>query len=150
MSGFKGFADLQSASDLRDKLRHDLMLLRERPDDQYLAFNFFVTAEHIVDWLHPESKEMRSERRKSNSLLEVTSHLANGAKHFKALDKRHTSIDDVRIDRILPKGYVEEGYCEEPLIVHLTDVESARTGCSQLRALELAEKVYEYWESQNI
>ena len=33
---------------------HDLERMRGGPEDAYAAFDFFVTADHIVDWLLPD------------------------------------------------------------------------------------------------
>ena len=54
MSSFKGFAVLKRAADLVAKLEHDLERIRAAPEDAYAAFDFFVTADHIVDWLLPD------------------------------------------------------------------------------------------------
>lgn len=100
MSTFKGFAILKQPADLVAKLAHDLERIRSNPDDAYSAFDFFVTAEHIVDWLLPDSpgkcqSSAREKKRKSSELLKITSHLANGAKHFEALAKRHDAVAEV-------------------------------------------------------
>jgi len=55
-----------------------------------------------------------------SSLLRITSHLANGVKHFEAKAKHHRSVADVEKSRYVEAGYVEDGYFEDPLIVHLT------------------------------
>ena len=54
MSSFNGFAVLQL--DPRISLRSWAHLERMRggPEDAYAAFDFFVTADHIVDWLLPD------------------------------------------------------------------------------------------------
>jgi len=53
----KGLFQLQTARDLLAKLGHDYERLRNSPNDAYVAFDFFVTAEHILDWLHPGWQE---------------------------------------------------------------------------------------------
>jgi hypothetical protein len=70
------------------------------PMDTYAVFDFFVTADHVLDWLLPDSpgksrKVERSARRAGNRLLEITSHIANGAKHFRATAAHHKSVADV-------------------------------------------------------
>ena len=82
MGNFKGFAELRVPRDLVQKLEYDLKRIRESPQDQYAAFDFIVTAEHIVDWIHPDDKKAREAIRSSSSLLRITSHLANGVKPF--------------------------------------------------------------------
>src|SRR5690348_10091676 len=82
-----GFFELATPKDLFQKMESDLAALRKDPSDSYSAFNFFITAEHLPDWL--SLKDLR----KQTPLLRVVSHLANGAKHFQLDPRRHTSVD---------------------------------------------------------
>jgi hypothetical protein len=50
-----------------------------------------VTAEHLVDWLHPDDEQQRKTMR-ADPRLAVVSHLANGAKHFGPLRNHHKSV----------------------------------------------------------
>jgi hypothetical protein len=129
------------------KLEYDLERIRKSPKDQYAAFDFFVTAEHIVDWIHPDDKKAQEAIRSSSSLLRITSHLANGVKHFEAKAKRHQSVADVEKSRYVEEGYVEDGYFEDPLIVHLTADEQQLFGQSSNEVTALAQHVYEYWKA---
>jgi hypothetical protein len=45
----KGFGDLQWVADLYSKLEHDRRRMKASPEDTYAAFDYFVTAEHIID-----------------------------------------------------------------------------------------------------
>jgi len=45
----QGFGELRLPADLLRKLRHDFERMKMSPQDQYAAFDFFVTAEHIID-----------------------------------------------------------------------------------------------------
>lgn len=150
MAKFKGFGELQNPSDLIKKLEFDFGRLKESANDQYVAFDFFVTAEHIVDWIHPNDKEARKAIRSSIPLLKIISHIANGAKHFKATASHHKSIDDIEIDRYVEAGYVEEGYFEEPIIVKLTSAEAIQFGNSEINVVDLAQLTLTYWQSQNV
>ncbi len=49
----KGFFTFTTAKGLFLKLEHDLAEVQRKPSDPYTAFNFFVTAEHLLDWLYP-------------------------------------------------------------------------------------------------
>ena len=95
MSTFKGLLTLQSPQDVLAKLEHDYQRLKQSPMDPYIAFDFFVTAEHMVDWLFPADGDApkRKEMRGSSVLLEVCSHIASGAKHFHATARRHRSVE---------------------------------------------------------
>lgn len=147
MSSFKGFAELRVPRDLVKKLEYDLDRVLKSPQDQYAAFDFFVTAEHIVDWIHPDDRKAREVVRSSSSLLRITSHLANGVKHFEAKAEHHHSVADVEKSRYVEAGYVEEGYFEDPLIVHLATDEGGSFGKSSIEVSVLAKQVYEYWKS---
>ena len=86
------------------KLEYDLDRVLKSPQDQYAAFDFFVTAEHIVDWIHPDDRKARESVRSGSSLL-ITSHLANGVKHFEVKAVHHQSVADVEKSRYV-KGRV--------------------------------------------
>lgn len=136
MSMFQGFGELKVPSDLLHKLRHDLERMKGLPQDQYAAFDFFVTAEHIVDWLHPNSKADREALRSSTALLRITSHIANGAKH-------HKSVTGIEKDRYVEAGYVEEGYFQDSLLVHLMPEEAKAIGTPIIDTISLARCVLE-------
>lgn len=147
MAAFRGFGELQKPEDLVRKLEHDLERLRHSPHDQYAAFDFFVTAEHIIDWVNPADRAAREARRASSPLLRITSHIANGAKHFEAKKKHHRSVSGVEKDRYFEPGYVEKDYFAEPLIIHLTPDDGQEIGQNPVEAVWLAEQVYEYWKA---
>src|SRR5438093_3868693 len=90
----RGLFQLREPRDLLAKLVHDYDRLRETPDDPYPAFDFFVTAEHLLDWLYPGAagKARRTAERNSQVILQVVSHLATGAKHMVPEDPRHRSV----------------------------------------------------------
>jgi hypothetical protein len=46
-----GFFTLQTAHDLFAKLQREFDRLSARPTDIDVAWNFFVTADHLVDWV---------------------------------------------------------------------------------------------------
>ncbi len=46
--------DLITPKYLLRKLEHDYARVQRNPRDTYAAFDFFVTAEHMVDWVSPE------------------------------------------------------------------------------------------------
>ncbi len=49
----EGLFSLKTPADLREKLRRDLAKLLDAPLDADAAFNFFITAEHMLDWVYP-------------------------------------------------------------------------------------------------
>lgn len=146
MTDFKGFAELRVPRDLVKKLQYDLDRVLKSPKDHYAAFDFFVTAEHIPDWIHPDDQEARKKIRSGSSLLRITSHLANGVKHFEAKAAHHQSVVDVKMSRYVEAGYSEEGYFEDPLIVYLTAKEQSDLGKNNIEVTDLARRVYEFWK----
>ncbi len=53
---FQGFFEIKTPQDLLDKLKREYMHLQKSTLNQDIAFNFFITAEHISDWLYPGCK----------------------------------------------------------------------------------------------
>jgi hypothetical protein len=135
----KGFTtQLQNPADLLKKLKFDLARLERAPADSYVAFDFFVTAEHLPDWVG--NKQVKSE----NEILKVVSHIANGAKHFKVRDKRHKSVTSVetRCDPWLD----ESGVDGEHIYIQF-QLEDGKFSGLELSALSIAKMVVEYWEA---
>jgi len=136
----KGIFDLKTPEDLVRKLFFEFQQFSNKPNDTYLAFNFFVTAEHIPDWI--DEKNLR----KQDPLLRICSHIANGAKHF--MVDRHHSIEQTEKERYVAKGYVAGGYVEEPLMVYLSEGEAKEIGEAKFRAIQLAEMIVDYWSER--
>ena len=148
-----GALGLTTPKHLLEKLRSDFAALSASPDDPYLSFNFFVTAEHLPDWLHPGAvgKASRKALRASDPLLQVTSHIANGLKHFDHLSKHHTSVLGSgrkgsyfsALGPMFQSGY----FGRRALVVELDATLTAGIGKSTIEVVELAEKVLDYWEA---
>lgn len=152
----EGFFELKTTKDLLSKLHHDLQQMELHPFDSYLAFNFFVTAEAMLDWCYPgnENHQKRKEIRDSNAYLKITWDLASGAKHFSNLIKSHVDIDRTTISAgIFPAGYFPKGYFPDGyfgggvLQVHLNE-ELPNDGDKILSAYAIAKKVLDYWETK--
>ncbi len=151
----KGFFELKRPEDLFKKLEHEYALLQGQPDNAYHAFNFFVTAEHLLDWLFPGSanRGKREVERKGSIVLQVCSHIANGAKHFEVEAKHHQSVSNTDGQgSYFAKGWFHKnwwarGYFRESqLVVRLTgDAESAFG--KSITAIDLAGKTLEYWRN---
>lgn len=146
MATFTGFGELRTPRDLVQKLQYDLERIRKSPQDHYAAFDFFVTAEHIVDWIYPSDRIARENLRSSSPLLRITSHLANGGKHFEATARHHTSVVELEKSRYAEPGYFAEDYVEEPLVVFLTQGEEELMGHRTIEAVFLAQQVFDYWK----
>ena len=119
-----------------------------RMDDEYAAFDFFVTAEHLVDWYLPDNEKARNKLRQSETLLQVVSHIASGAKHFRATRGQHTSVEDLRRESYGDEGYVETGYWGDVLFVDIAPSQAQVLGFQHIEAYQLALRVVSYWREK--
>lgn len=141
---------LGKPEDLVWKMERELARMRAAPSDPDHAFNFFVTAEHVLDWLypgHPGSARREAERQKP--LLAIVSHLANGAKHFDHLHSHHNSVSGMDrpglLTRLLHRALGSgQSAPEAPLVIKLT-TPLAEGGPLGVAAIDLAARVLEYW-----
>jgi len=143
---FTGFGSLKTPADLLEKLRHDFGRLQRSPTDVYAAFDFFVSAYHMLDWLHPNDDVARKAEEASSPLLQVCSHLANGAKHFEARAKQHQSVVNVVADKgEFFGGKFFGGAFFGELSIRL-DGQAAVLFGPEMDALVLAQAVLAHWE----
>jgi excisionase family DNA binding protein len=156
----EGFLDLETPMDLFHKLEREYERWRQDPVNTDLAWNFFVTAEHLPDWLaRADSQALGGKSintfKEANPLLRICSHLANGGKHFKA--KEHTSVQQivrVRTVRVTQGPGGDNSLTtisEDPprLEVYVTPKEQAALGWSTSygSALGLAAQILEFWRN---
>ena len=146
MATFSGFGELQTPKDLLRKLEHDFARIAAGQEDDFATFDFFVTAEHIVDWLYPSSEPDRRTMRSNHLLVAITSHLASGSKHFVATHKHHKSVASVRKDKYFAEDYAAKDYVAEPIVVKLSPTEAKALGASEIEAITLAKKVLDFWK----
>jgi hypothetical protein len=147
-----GFFSLRNPADLREKLRRDLERLKAAPMSADAAFDFFVTALHMLDWIYPkrEKDAERDAAEKKSTLLQVCSHLANGAKHFETEAKKHKSVTSTgRMGSILSVIHHPASLFggEDRLIVRLKGDAPINNFGETIGVVELAEKVMEYWDT---
>ena len=127
--------------------------MRAAPHDADHAFNFFVTAEALVDWLHPGDRAQQKVLRASEPLLQAISHLASSAKHFDQLSRHHQSVGQTNLAGAPPPllMYSLSNFPDHPirglhLRVSLAGAAAAAFGQS-VDAIELAERVLVFWSS---
>jgi hypothetical protein len=143
----KGFFDLQTPQDLLQKLRRDFGRLKESPVDSYAAFDFFVTAYHMLEWRYRDrnkpDERTQTYKKKENWFLPVCRQLANGAKHFQASGG---SVKDTNVhDGAFDEAFDSHAFDVSELRVEL-DWEAAREFGPSIGVLKLAEKVLHFWE----
>lgn len=139
---------MKNPQDLLRKVRHDFGRMQADPASEYAAFDFFVSAYHMLDWLHPYDKDAKDKEEKRTPLLHVCSHLANGAKHFEATMKHHKSVDDVIAKGKFFGGKFFGGGFFGSLCVRL-DGDAASLYGAEISAVDLAGKVLAFWEADS-
>jgi hypothetical protein len=146
-NGLVGFFHLQSPEDLFMKLQRDFRRLRSNPADSDAAFDFFVTATHIPEWLRRAQRLHKPPTSpRERALLAICAHLGNGAKHF--VVNRHDAVQhgDVGQNTYGSASYGSALYgVSENLLVTLSRDEAAALGIHQSSALALAGEVLDYW-----
>ena len=141
-----GIFEITTPRHLVEKATHDIERLRANPLDAYAAFDFFVTARHVPDWLYPNDAGKRDALFEQYVELRVCRHLADGAKHFLVTHHRHKQVQrTVQTHSAWGRSWGDSwgaSWGREELIVHLdpSDGETGKLG-RQIAALKLAEKV---------
>ena len=151
-----GAFGLTTPKDLLGKLERELKQLRLKPNSQDVALNFFVFAEHMLDWLHPGSgsRKIRESLRSAEPLLQVVSHLANSSKHFDQLAPHHKSVEDTGETggyfgaSYFGASYFGSGYFGGRRLLIKFRGDAANHFGESLPVLDVAEKVYAFWEAR--
>jgi hypothetical protein len=144
---YAGLFDLLDARDLLGKLRHDMGRIEKNRLDRFAAFDFFVTADHIVDWLHPNSREKQKAERENSPLLQLCYHMSSGAKHFRATNPTHRSVASTGVHGGFSDAFQADAFAVATLGVVLTDDAANKLGFNWVDALTLAGMVLAFWEA---
>ena len=146
---FDGFFNLADAKDLREKLRRDFERLEKTPTSTDAAFNFFVTADTMLDWRHRDANgetdttKVTGER-SASPLLQTVNHIASGAKHFAATQARHKSVSALNRETGVLTPFAYE---MDALTIHLEN-DAAKLLGSTISSVELARRVIAYWDGE--
>jgi hypothetical protein len=149
----KGVFALRTISDLFAKLEVDFERVRAKPADSYAAFDFCVTAWHLVDWKYPNPNDSaRVAFLERLPILRICEHLAVGAKHFEPNPARHSSVTDTEIRGTWRAGAWapdtwEAGTWFEAISVQLDGEAKAAFG-DTITLLVLAEQVVVTWRAE--
>ena len=163
------FFEMQSPDDLLRKLEREYDRWKADPVNVDLAWNFFVTAEHLPDWIYYQDMPTSGTERPdlldgrtpyefkmapTRPVLRICSHLANGAKHFHLSNPNLTSVGDTvrEMAGYVKNGYVKNGYyAKVPMLrVRLTPQEQAALGLREAvaDAIWLATQVLAFWQAK--
>ncbi len=138
---FKGLTKkLLTPKDLLAKLQFDFERINVNPLDVYAAFDFFVTADHIPDWIKNKSIKRKY------SLLKIVSHIGNGAKQFKTTNPMHESVNNVHVSNgaFQADAFQPNAFDIGDLVVELKDDDAEQFG-SEISVKRLAQMVIEFW-----
>jgi hypothetical protein len=144
---FTGSFELKTPADLFQKLEHDLNRMKNDPLDSYAAFDFFITAEHMIDWLYPNEPDKQSAERKSNQVLLVCSHIANGSKHFKATHPKHKSVTATTVHHGAFSSAFSHAFDITRLEVELRGDAATAMG-ETVSAFDLATRIRDHWKAK--
>jgi hypothetical protein len=144
----QGLFELKTAQDLLGKLRHDYYRPMSDPAKPYIAFDFFVTARHIPDWLYPGNTTAQRQLFDQNLLLQVCRHIADGSKHLEATAKQHTTVKDTACTDVAfqPDAFQSPGFQVGRLIVLLDGAAAVQFGAS-MEVMTLATSLLTFWET---
>ena len=144
-----GFINLETEKDLFKKLEYDYERLKCEPNNTYIAFDLFVTASHIADWLKKGHGKEASNFRNNHAILQVCDHLGCGAKHFSLNNPKHVSVVSAEKSKYVEDGYFENDYVEEPLEITLETTQAELLGVNNpVSVINLAELAICFWKAQ--
>jgi len=148
MLSTKGFFSLKTPHDLLAKMEHDYQRIKDEPMDVYAAFDFFITAHSMRDWLRKSDMGKRMKSPKDNSLLSLCADIANGSKHFGPKVNHATSVRGTVERPPATYGVAVYGSSRygtgEGLEIRLQGEQAEEFG-SYIDADQLAEKVLAFW-----
>jgi hypothetical protein len=149
----KGVFGLGSHLELAKKLEWEFEQLIAKPNNAYHAYNFFVTAWHLVEWKYPDLADtsIRNKLREQTPLLQICEHLAVGAKHFEPRSAHLNAVSGskksgVWADGVWAANAWGEDVWETWLEITLTG-EAQKMYGDRIRVDELARKVMDYWRA---
>jgi hypothetical protein len=144
--------DLKTPKDLLQKLKSDEARLKAEPTNSYAAFDFFVTGHALTHWVENAGTRQKVEGNDEyeKQLLNVCSHLGNGAKHFELSVKRHGSVRSAEsTDGAFGTGVFNASTFQTAQLVITLEVEAAKAlGGEAVEVCALAEKVVRFWEEK--
>lgn len=157
----RGAFTLATAADLRAKLRRDFKKLRAKPAGVDEAFNFFVTAESLREWHYPgrPNKKRREAIRAGVVVLQITEHIAVGAKHLVPEAQHHNTVKGAsrkRTGGVFGAGafgartFGAGAFGGVPVLMVELDGEAAKKFGPRIVAVDLATKVLAYWDVQDL
>ena len=160
-----GFFNLKTISDLLEKLERDFERLSEEPLNVDAAFNFFVTANCMPDWLYPDlkgpenkeqrttAKDNRESLKNKNTYLKICDHIASGAKHLTATANHHESVADTKKQgnwgpHFSNPTWFNAKWGFQGRLDIILDGDAHKEIGESISSLQLASKIIDYWRDK--
>jgi len=152
----EGFPQLTTYLDLFKKLEWEFERLNEDNENSFLAYNFFVTAWHLLEWKYPdpEGRKVRNSLRENTPILQVCEHLAVGAKHFVINNSKLRSVagsEHTRIGGMFGSyfgGWFGGWFGGDIKPVVILEGEAAKIFGKTVTVATLAQYVMDFWRKQ--
>ena len=144
-----GLFGMDSPGEMLNKLEKEYRELCANPNDRDVAMNFFVTANHIPDYICPNSKSEQATMRRANAALAACEYVANEGKHSFVGNKNiiavsHTELKGAAFDF----GAFDSNASQTGVpTIHLKGEAATELG-PEISALQLAEKVLSFWRAE--
>ena len=116
------------------------------PLDRYAVFDFMVTADHMVDWIHNGDSAAQKAERDRSPLLKICYQISSGAKHFEATHRVHRSVQRTELYEGSFTSEFNNAFDGDALGIVLTDEAANKLGFNWMDALTLAEMLFRFWE----
>lgn len=140
-----GVWNLTSPADLLRKPEVDLARMKAAPRDARPAFDFFVTAFHISDWLQPHDGAKRRTMIAGSPLLIIAGAIANGSKHFNTDDPRWKGVQGTYSGMRGPLGATPAGIPTDLWVALGKDLAEAAQCPEDISAIGLAGRILDWW-----
>ena len=152
----EGVFGLDSELDLMKKLEWEFDSLSKDHANPFVAYNFFVTSWHLLEWKFPdpEGNFIRKRIKENSPLLQVCEHLAIGAKHFSPTKKSLRAVESSGksgfwSENFWARGFWADGVWASWLEVTLDGPAREEFG-EKIKVADLANKVMEFWRGFSV
>jgi hypothetical protein len=146
-----GLFDLVTADDLCAKLDHDYRRVKADSADVFAAFDFIVTAWHLLEWRYPgkDGKAQRDALWQQYPILALCEHLCVSGKHYEPTNPNLPSVQGCFRKSAWKRGAWApgtwvKGTWQDGLIIELSGTAKAAFG-EQITMHRLADLVMEFW-----
>jgi len=146
-----GLFDLITADDLCAKLDHDYRRVKAAPSDVFAAFDFIITAWHLLEWRHggSEGKAKRDALFVQYPVLGLCEHLCVSGKHYEPTNPKHQSVQgtfraSAWARGVWAPGCWAKGAWQDGLVIELAGSAKEVLG-DRLSMEQFADLVVKFW-----